>query len=241
MGEKFTWQPKFTRVIEQLPDELFREIVTAIVQYGTFGIVPELEFPCNVIFESLKDDIDYSKAARAAGKNGGRGNKKPTLSDDVKGGSEGAKPPFSNCETPLSDCEKGGLQDDKPPFSGVETPLSDDVKGGSEGAEAITLHNSTVHNITKQYSTEKEDKPKRKRFAPPTPEEVQAYADEKGYIIDPERFCDFYASKGWKVGSSPMKDWKAAVRNWCKRASPSQPLKRTPPHREEVIDEYSLL
>ncbi len=28
---------------------------------------------------------------------------------------------------------------------------------------------------------------------------------------------DFYESKGWRVGSSAMKDWKAAVRTWEQR------------------------
>ena len=59
--------------------------------------------------------------------------------------------------------------------------------------------------------------PTTRRFIPPTVEEVASYAMEKGYRIDPARFVDFYASKGWKVGSSPMKDWKAAVRNWAGR------------------------
>jgi len=54
----------------------------------------------------------------------------------------------------------------------------------------------------------------RKRFTPPTPEEVRAYGQEIKFDIDAGKFCDFYASKGWKVGSTPMKDWKAAVRTW---------------------------
>ena len=61
------------------------------------------------------------------------------------------------------------------------------------------------------------DMPKEKpqRFFPPTPEEVRAYASEKGYTnVDADRFCDFYGSKGWVVGKAKMKDWKAAVRNW---------------------------
>ena len=53
-----------------------------------------------------------------------------------------------------------------------------------------------------------------KRFTPPTVEEVRAYCNEKGYAVDPERFVDFYESKGWMVGKSKMKDWKACVRNW---------------------------
>ena len=57
------------------------------------------------------------------------------------------------------------------------------------------------------------------RFAPPTADQVAAYAKELGKSIDAQRFVDFYACKGWKVGSSPMKDWKAAVRNWLSRDS----------------------
>lgn len=52
------------------------------------------------------------------------------------------------------------------------------------------------------------------RFTPPSVEEVRAYCQERGNSVDPERFVDFYASKGWKVGNASMKDWRAAVRNW---------------------------
>ena len=65
---------------------------------------------------------------------------------------------------------------------------------------------------------------KAQRFLPPTHTDVQNYCDSKGYKIDVDRFIDFYASKGWTVGKSPMKDWRAAVRNWAKndRASPKK-------------------
>ena len=58
------------------------------------------------------------------------------------------------------------------------------------------------------------DKPPRApRFTPPTLEEVTAYVHERGSKVDPQSFIDFYAAKGWKIGTSPMKDWKAACRN----------------------------
>lgn len=60
---------------------------------------------------------------------------------------------------------------------------------------------------------------KSKRFAPPSIEEVRAYCEEKGYRIDPERFVNFYESKGWMVGKTKMKKWKAAVANWEKSNS----------------------
>jgi hypothetical protein len=38
--------------------------------------------------------------------------------------------------------------------------------------------------------------------------------------IDAESFHDFYTSKGWKIGKDPMKDWRAAARNWERRNNP---------------------
>lgn len=67
-----------------------------------------------------------------------------------------------------------------------------------------------------------------KRFTPPTIEEVKAYCQERGNNVDPERFVDFYASKGWKVGNSSMKDWKASVRTWEKRDNESKPKHKVP-------------
>ena len=64
------------------------------------------------------------------------------------------------------------------------------------------------------------------RFVPPTQAEVAAYCAQRGSGINPQRFVDFYASKGWLVGRSPMKDWRAAIRSWeagesAGRASPA--------------------
>lgn len=54
----------------------------------------------------------------------------------------------------------------------------------------------------------------RKVFSPPSVDEVKEYCTERGNNIDPEVFVDFYESKGWMIGKSKMKDWKAAVRTW---------------------------
>lgn len=52
------------------------------------------------------------------------------------------------------------------------------------------------------------------RFTRPTLAEVQAYCTLRGNSVDAEAWMDHYQSKGWKVGSAPMKDWQAAVRTW---------------------------
>lgn len=70
---------------------------------------------------------------------------------------------------------------------------------------------------SKEGSKEKKGKREGERFAPPSIEEVREYVAEKGYTFDPEAFHAFYESKGWKVGSAPMKSWKAACTTWQKR------------------------
>ena len=54
----------------------------------------------------------------------------------------------------------------------------------------------------------------KKKFVPPSVDEVRAYCAERNNGIDPQSFVDFYESKGWMVGKNHMRDWKAAVRTW---------------------------
>lgn len=67
----------------------------------------------------------------------------------------------------------------------------------------------------------------KKRFRPPTVEEVEAYCFERNNKVDAERFVDYYTANGWKVGKNPMKDWKAAVRNWERKDPPDNVVSMT--------------
>ena len=67
-----------------------------------------------------------------------------------------------------------------------------------------------------------------KRFVKPTIEQIKAYCEERNNGIDAEDFYYFYESKGWKIGSSPMKDWKAAIRTWeIKKKQKDAPQQKT--------------
>lgn len=65
-------------------------------------------------------------------------------------------------------------------------------------------------------------------FAPPTLEEVKNYCQERNNGVNPDKWHDFYSSKGWMVGKNKMKDWKAAVRTW------EDKKENNPPNREEL-------
>ena len=63
------------------------------------------------------------------------------------------------------------------------------------------------------------------RFKKPTVEEVRTFIQENNYHVNPNDFVNFYESKGWLVGKSPMKDWKAAVRTWESKEKNENPAK----------------
>ena len=110
---------------------------------------------------------------------------------DVENGKKGGRPK-------LAEEEKPPVREGNPPLPTVTERDGEGERDGEEMEKGI-----------------KADKPPtRHRFAPPTVTEVRSYCTEKGYAVDPQRFVDYYTSNGWRVGKNPMKDWKAAVRNW---------------------------
>ena len=196
---KFSWFPKITKTLEKVPDEQRYELMWALARYGTYGEEPDLRWPLDAVFESLRDDIDNSKKAIRHGGTGGRGNKK----------------------APSEDAERVVSVSEKAPFEEPERGVSDDGKGGFDDAKPIPFH--TIPSHTKGEG----------RFAPPSRDEVAAYAEEIG-LPEPEvdRFMDHFASNGWRVsGRTRMRDWRASLRNWKRRAPEFQ---RDPPAQKPM-------
>lgn len=81
----------------------------------------------------------------------------------------------------------------------------------TDDSEDLSLKNKKPINV--------DDKNRPKRFVPPTIEDVSKYVSSNSYQVDPARFVDYYTARGWKIGNSPMKDWKAAVRTWNNRSN----------------------
>lgn len=87
------------------------------------------------------------------------------------------------------------------------------VKRPSKRRKSLaTLPNPTLPNQTVPNQTE--NKREVAKFTPPSPLEAADYATSIGFSLDGEQFCAFYQAKGWVVGRSPMRDWRAAVRTW---------------------------
>ena len=108
-----------------------------------------------------------------------------------------------------------------------ESSMQDGIKvPHTDNNEYININNNSLY---KKGSS---------RFQKPTIEEIRQYCLEKGYNVDAEQFFNFYESKGWVVGKSPMKNWRAAVSTWNKREKEVPQRKRE--SRKESTFEHNL-
>jgi hypothetical protein len=48
---------------------------------------------------------------------------------------------------------------------------------------------------------------------------IDAFIEAGSSEDEANKYFDYYTANGWRVGRSPMKDWKAAARNWLRNAS----------------------
>ena len=102
-------------------------------------------------------------------------------------------------------CNYDSYQDTQHDCNTIATRLQHPII--EEGNKGIMEEKKTSNDVKEKKSS---------IFHKPTVDEVAQYSREHGYDIDAQYFVDFYESKGWVVGKSPMKDWKAAVRTWVK-------------------------
>lgn len=144
---------------------------------------------------------------------------------------EGQKPDFRGNER---FCFPGFKKDIDRDIASYASKVENGNKGGrpaknkpNETENNLTKPNETENNLNLKNKNEEEEQEEDRRtkskvkalsrFTPPTQEEVSAYCRERGNKVDAQRFVDFYAAKGWKVGNQAMKDWKAAIRTWEQR------------------------
>lgn len=126
--------------------------------------------------------------------------------------------------------ERGFLLKNETIQNGVKRVLYQVNRGSAKIAQVVQkLHqgsaeiapNNIIDNIS--ISNDIDDSNKKKaKFAKPTIEEIRCFCEERNNGIDADEFFNFYESKGWVIGKSPMKDWKACIRTWERNRFKSQ-------------------
>ena len=228
--ETFLFYADWLNVIRDLPSEVQLEVYQAIAEYAIYGNLIELKPLAKVAFGFVKQTIDrdtqkyisISEKRSEAGKKGGRRLKDNELEESNEKQKKqllSEKSKKSNC--PLNDNDN--VNDNNISFLEKKKQKSD--------VAVSDLENENSESPIETLQIQKEQSGGgRKKFTIPTPEEVQAYCDERKNGILGQQFCDFYSAKGWKIGKEPMKDWKAAVRTWeMRRKDQSPPITQPQP------------
>lgn len=186
--KQFTWYRSYYDALKELPAEEFRAIVLAVCAYALDGEEAELSGVARAIFTLIRPTLEVG---RSKAENRSRA-EQTSISAEQTGNS-----PEQTKNKPEQTQNKRKQTDNKPEQTRKEKEKEKEREKESENDSYC--------------SPPPPSDPK--RFVPPTLAEVQSYVAQRQSPIDPQGFIDFYASKGWMVGKTPMKDWKAACRN----------------------------
>nr|DAY04391.1 MAG TPA: hypothetical protein [Caudoviricetes sp.] len=233
--ESFVFYRSFYEGIKELPRDIQGEVLTAIMEYGLNGVTTENQKQITkAMFALIKPQLDANNQRFENGKKGGRPkancNQTETETKPKQNRNKTKHEPNVNVNDNVNDNNISFLEKKKQKSDVAFSDLENENENSESPIETL-------------QTPKEQSGGGRKRFAIPTPEEVQAYCDERKNGISGQQFCDFYGSKGWRVGSQPMKDWKAAVRTWEMRRkdlSPSvaQPQPQISTPKRIRFDEY---
>ena len=223
MKDWFKFRIAWLQAIGMFKHEAIGRLFLAVITYAATGEEPALSGPemavFTVIAQVLREDAELSEKRAVCGAMGGRPkrikecNEKQSFSENKQSFPENKQSFFGE-----NGNEKQSFQMVSEAPESPRIKALDSVPAGKTGEELSDasmdtyIDTSIDTNNTNNYRENRNDS--KKRFAVPTVEEVDAYCRERGNNVDAQRFVDFYASKGWRIGKEPMRDWRACVRTW---------------------------
>ncbi len=191
----------------------------------------------NPVWESDQERKIYRKGYNAGIQDWKRKNQKSALSAKSANEDMSAMSAKSTMST-LSKYKQ--CQQPRGDYRGVDMEMDMVMEEKKEKGVVGEKEKGTSDVFVAELERQELSKTRTKRFTPPTLEEVKAYCLERRNGIDPQRFISSYESKGWMVGKSPMKDWKAAVRTW-ERSGYNTPQKAKSITSPDYVGEGSFL
>lgn len=204
--KQFTWYRSYYDALKEIPAEEFRAIVLAVCAYALDGEEPELSGVARAIFTLIRPTLEVGRSKAE--------NRSRTEQTSISAEQTGNRPEQTK-NKPEQTENKRKQTGNKPKQTRKEKEKEKEREKESENDSYCSPPPPSGP----------------KRFVPPTLAEVQSYVAERQSPVDPQGFIDFYASKGWMVGKTPMKDWKAACRNaetwerWSRTEASAPPKK----------------
>ena len=212
------------------------ELIGMIVRYLRTGEEPEPRTDTQeAVLTAIRPVMETSRSRIVAGGNGGKSSSNDASKAESKRPSKTGSKPQSKSGSKTSSELASKAESKRPSKTGSKPQSKSGSKTSSELASKAESKRPSEEEEEVGRGIKEEGKANAARFRAPSPEEVAeyaaTYAASKGIDLastdfDPERFVDFYAQKGWMVGKSRMKDWKASVRNWVRTSKPIRETKQ---------------
>lgn len=201
----------FRESLRELPPDLYKVVSETIFDYAFEGIAPgpDSNAVAKALFIAIKPVIDNAHNRYDACVENGRKGGAPKGSRNNPSG-KAIQPNQRLNQYPN---QEPNLYKDKD----VDKDKDIESKGGAGGSGK-----SNVGNTPKGTSADKPRKvaAKRAAFVAPSLEMVKDYfLTINGSDTDAECFYDYFTANGWRTGKNPIKEWKAAARNWMRRKS----------------------
>ena len=218
MIDSFVFYRSFYESMTELPDDEKLALIDAICEYALNDI--EIDLPSvttRAIFRVIRETLKSNAYKRETGHRGGR----PRKSTSETSGFETEKPMVYNSETSGFETENHRFPKSKSTVTVTDT-VTDTVTVTETGTD---IGGETAENPPPAPASSG-----KKKFIPPTLDEVAAYCNERHNGISPSAFIDYYEARGWKYGTGkPMVNWKAAVRTWEQKDKDRTRIQGGPP------------
>ncbi len=221
----------FRESLRELPPDLYKVVSETIFDYAFEGIAPgaDSNAVAKALFIAIKPVIDNAHNRYDACVENGRKGGAPKGSRNNPSGKAGEPNQRPNQRPNQEPNQEPNLYKDKD--KDVDKDKDIDSKGDCKGEPTNAEGNDT--SVTTSADKPRRGTTKRTAFVVPSLEIVKDYFSTiKGGDTDAECFYDYYTANGWRTGKNPIKDWKAAARNWMRRKSEFNTTTQKHPNNE---------
>ena len=209
---------EYLEEMDMLSDEQFGRLCRALLCYSAGRDLPDLPGDEKFLWKRVamqeeRFQKNYNTVTKSSA--GKKGAAKRWQNKDDGSAQADAGPAEQNdgrAEEVMADDSKAWqtMADDSKAWQAI----ADDSKNGNTNTNTETKTKTETNTETGSPDGES---CARGRFCPPSQAEVSEYCRKRRSAVDPQRFVDYYAARGWKAGGSEIRDWRAALRAWESR------------------------
>ena len=213
----FTFFETYYEALRGLNNVRFGSLIKAVCEYAFHDVEPQFaDTTLNAFWILIRPNVDCSIKRSLAGKKGmqSRYNKTPNNPDNKTPNNPDNKAP--NDKDKVKDKVEDKVEDKDKDKDKEKEKKEEKEKEEKEQQQQQTREDEKV--FLKSEAAPANLKPAAvvaaAPFRPPTEEEVRRYCEAKAYTFDPAYFFQYYQTKGWHMGKSPMQSWQAAADFW---------------------------